>query len=299
MGFRFQRRIKLGKGLGLNVSRSGFSLSQRTSWGTFGTRGVSIRTGIPGLSLRFGRRSGGGLVALVVALVQLSVYGVIAAFYVGAWLLWISAVAAYWVTVGTVLAGRWITLTIYDLVVYLASRRMPEARASIDAVGDTASELATQIDPAVAQAWTPTALPGAAADGDYEAERQHWREKLLNARGPAARRAVVERALRALPRPQHERFLLDASEVEVQAALTKAQGLKSVAARRRVLLEAVAFLRADAVPDELQGMQMRWLEEALAALEAEATAGTGKRRSDARSESVSPDEEEEAPDGGT
>lgn len=296
MGFRFQRRIKLGKGLGLNVSRSGFSLSQRTRWGTFGTRGVSIRTGIPGLSLRFGRRSGGGLVALVVALVQLSVYGVIAAFYVGAWLLWISAVAVYWLTVGTVLAGRWIALTIYDLVVYLASRRMPETRSSIDVVGDTVNELATQTDPAVAQVWTPVALPGAVADGGHDAERLRWREKLLNARGPAARRAVVERALRALPRHQHEQFLLDASEVEVQAALTKAQGLKSVAARRRVLLEAVEFLRADAVPDELQEMQMRWLEDALNALESEAGVGQGARRSVTESGDDARDDQAGAPD---
>lgn len=298
MGFRFQRRIKMGKGLGLNVSRSGFSLSQHTRWGTFGTRGVSIRTGISGLSLRFGRRSGGGLVALVVALVQLSVYGLIAAFYVGAWLLWFGAVAVYWLTVGTVLAGRWIALTVYDLAVYLASRRMPETRSSFDASGDTTNELAAQTGPDVVQAWTPVALPGAAADVDYEAERPRWREKLLNAHGPAARRAVVERALRALPRPQHERFLLDASEVGVQAALAKAQGLKSVAARRRVLLEAMEFLRADAVPDDLQGMQLRWLEEALAALEAEAPAGNGTPRSSKRPERVSSDEGG-TPDGGT
>ncbi|TMM28662.1 DUF4236 domain-containing protein [Polaribacter aestuariivivens] len=52
MGFRYQKRIKLGKGLGLNVSKSGISSSYRTKKGTIGSKGFSVRTGIPGLTYR-------------------------------------------------------------------------------------------------------------------------------------------------------------------------------------------------------------------------------------------------------
>jgi hypothetical protein len=49
MGFRFQKRIKLGGGLGLNVSKSGISPSLRTKMGTFSKRGYSVKTGISGV----------------------------------------------------------------------------------------------------------------------------------------------------------------------------------------------------------------------------------------------------------
>jgi len=49
MGFRFQKRIKLGGGLGLNISNSGISPSFRTKMGTFSRNGYSTKTGIPGV----------------------------------------------------------------------------------------------------------------------------------------------------------------------------------------------------------------------------------------------------------
>jgi len=49
MSFRFQKRIKLGGGLGLNISRSGISPSLRTKIGTFSKSGYSIKTGISGV----------------------------------------------------------------------------------------------------------------------------------------------------------------------------------------------------------------------------------------------------------
>lgn len=49
MGFRFQKRIKLGGGLGLNISQSGISSSLRTKMGTFGKNGYSLKTGISGV----------------------------------------------------------------------------------------------------------------------------------------------------------------------------------------------------------------------------------------------------------
>ncbi|MGI9278145.1 MAG: DUF4236 domain-containing protein [Endozoicomonas sp.] len=53
MGFRFQKRLKLGKGLGINVGKKGpSSVSYRGKHGSIGTSGFSIKTGIPGLSFR-------------------------------------------------------------------------------------------------------------------------------------------------------------------------------------------------------------------------------------------------------
>lgn len=57
MSFRIQKRINLGKGLGLNVSKSGISPSLRTKGGTISTKGVSIRTGISGVTYRKGFKS--------------------------------------------------------------------------------------------------------------------------------------------------------------------------------------------------------------------------------------------------
>jgi hypothetical protein len=52
MGFRFYRRVKLFGGVGLNFSKSGISPSIRTPFGTVSSKGVTIRTGIKGLSFR-------------------------------------------------------------------------------------------------------------------------------------------------------------------------------------------------------------------------------------------------------
>jgi hypothetical protein len=59
MGFRFQKRVSLGGGLGLNISKSGVSPSYRTRYGSISSRGFSFRTGIAGLTYRsgFGGRS--------------------------------------------------------------------------------------------------------------------------------------------------------------------------------------------------------------------------------------------------
>jgi hypothetical protein len=89
MGFRFQRRISLGDGLGLNLSGSGISVSKRTRWGSFGTGGLSFRTGIPGLTYRVGSGWGSafGLVVLLVMFSLLILYVVIQAHVMLAWFL--------------------------------------------------------------------------------------------------------------------------------------------------------------------------------------------------------------------
>jgi hypothetical protein len=52
MPVQFNKRVNLGNGLGVNISKSGFSSSYRTKYGTFGSRGFSIKTGIPGVTFR-------------------------------------------------------------------------------------------------------------------------------------------------------------------------------------------------------------------------------------------------------
>ncbi|MFM2157480.1 MAG: hypothetical protein RL516_2229 [Bacteroidota bacterium] len=74
MGFRFQKRVSLGSGLGLNISKSGVSPSYRTRYGSISSKGFSFRTGVAGLTYRsgFGGRkrkgnSGDALLLLFVA----------------------------------------------------------------------------------------------------------------------------------------------------------------------------------------------------------------------------------------
>lgn len=71
MGFRFQKRIKLGKGLGLNISKSGISPSIKTKRGSISSKGYSIRTGISGFTYlkNFKKsRNGGCLIVLSIPL---------------------------------------------------------------------------------------------------------------------------------------------------------------------------------------------------------------------------------------
>jgi hypothetical protein len=51
MSLIFRRRLRLGQNLGLNISKSGVSPSYRTKYGSVSFRGISMRTGIPGLTL--------------------------------------------------------------------------------------------------------------------------------------------------------------------------------------------------------------------------------------------------------
>jgi len=73
MGFRFYRRIPVDKNTGINVSKSGFSASTRGGYGSIGTKGFSIRTGIPGLGFRkswSGSSKGRGLDMLFIILLS-------------------------------------------------------------------------------------------------------------------------------------------------------------------------------------------------------------------------------------
>lgn len=79
MAFRFYRRVNLGKGLGLNISKSGVSSSIRTRFGSFGSKGYSFRTGISGLSYRRYFSSGkkgknDALAFLLIVLLSFAIY---------------------------------------------------------------------------------------------------------------------------------------------------------------------------------------------------------------------------------
>lgn len=67
MGFRFQKRIKITKKIGINVSKSGISPSYRTKRGSLSSKGYSLRTGIPGVTYRknFSKASGSGCLVLI------------------------------------------------------------------------------------------------------------------------------------------------------------------------------------------------------------------------------------------
>jgi hypothetical protein len=97
--------MNLGRGVGLNVSKSGISPSVRTRYGSLGTKGFSVRTGIPGLTYRqgFGRKSDGGLivalilivVALLPFLLQLAVVIARVLWVVGVWLIQLLIIAPF------------------------------------------------------------------------------------------------------------------------------------------------------------------------------------------------------------
>ena len=66
MGFRFSKRINLGKGFGVNISKSGISPSVRTKLGSMSTKGFSVKTGIQGISYRKTTNSKGCLLILFI-----------------------------------------------------------------------------------------------------------------------------------------------------------------------------------------------------------------------------------------
>jgi len=58
MGFRFSRRISLFKGVRLNLSKSGTSVSvgSRVGWLTFGKKGTRATVGIPGTGMSWSEK---------------------------------------------------------------------------------------------------------------------------------------------------------------------------------------------------------------------------------------------------
>lgn len=74
MGLRYYKRIGGNKGFGWNVSGSGISPSYRTKYGAIGTKGFTIRTGIPGLYIRNNWSKKGGTFGVVLFLFMITYY---------------------------------------------------------------------------------------------------------------------------------------------------------------------------------------------------------------------------------
>lgn len=75
MGIRYQKRINLGKGLGLNISKSGISPSYRNKSGSVSSKGFSVRTGIPGLTYRksFSKANNSGCASIILLLLIVAI----------------------------------------------------------------------------------------------------------------------------------------------------------------------------------------------------------------------------------
>lgn len=132
MGFRFQRRLNYGAGLGLNLSKSGASPSFRSKVGAISMKGFSIRTGIPGLSFRrsWGKGPEGAILGLMAMVVILGINVAITLISVGLQLFFILAgfaISAVWFLIAVIVnLTAWLTLTTYDFAKYLIDRRKDE-----------------------------------------------------------------------------------------------------------------------------------------------------------------------------
>lgn len=106
MGFIFQRRLNLGQGVGFNVSKSGISPSVRTKYGSMGSKGFSLRTGIPGFYYRkrWGVKSNGFL--------DFIVFGILFLFFFLTW----EIISTLFLLIFNFI--KWIILTLYDIIIY-------------------------------------------------------------------------------------------------------------------------------------------------------------------------------------
>lgn len=107
MGFRFQRRINFCGGWRLNTSGSGGSLSYRSRHGSIGTKGFSLRTGLPGLSYRrnWGKNNGGAALIALTFMLALAAIGMFIKL-----LIYVLPLLWSWL--------KWIVMTLYDLCAY-------------------------------------------------------------------------------------------------------------------------------------------------------------------------------------
>lgn len=91
-----------------------------------------------------------------------------------------------------------------------------------------------------------------------------WISRIESYKGPEARRNALIRALQEISDPVAQQQLrLAASRIETAAVLEKVDGLSTTAAKRRHLEKAIAALRSDDIPDELQADGIRELEARL------------------------------------
>jgi hypothetical protein len=111
---------------------------------------------------------------------------------------------------------------------------------------------------------------GAAAEATSAVARAsvtEWIERIEGYKGSVARRNALEKALHEIRDPrEREQLLLAASKIEVRAVLDKIDTLKSPAAKRRHLQQAIEQIKVDNLPDELQAVELQILEQQVRAL---------------------------------
>ncbi|SDJ98306.1 hypothetical protein SAMN04487935_2206 [Flavobacterium noncentrifugens] len=76
MGFRFSKRINLGKGLGINISTSGINPSLRTKFGSISSKGFSANAG-NGMGYKKRFQNSGCLVFLVLSIIAYQFFNLI------------------------------------------------------------------------------------------------------------------------------------------------------------------------------------------------------------------------------
>lgn len=113
-----------------------------------------------------------------------------------------------------------------------------------------------------------------ASHADCQAERRAREAEALarliqriDEGGENTRKHVLASGMKLLEDPElRTQLILEASRIEAEAALESADALATATQKRQRLEGALARIRSDEVPDEMQAEQISWLEEALAKL---------------------------------
>jgi len=92
-----------------------------------------------------------------------------------------------------------------------------------------------------------------------------WIARIETAKGVVARRNTLQRALDGLHEPADRTLVLEAvTKLELAELLGRVAGLASAEAKQRALRKAIADIRADNVPSDLQEAEVKELERRLA-----------------------------------
>lgn len=140
-----------------------------------------------------------------------------------------------------------------------------ELRRALDSNRGPAVQVVTRPAPAAPPA--VAAAPVRPAPPSEHDRALAWIAKIEAYKGPVARANALRRALDELRDPEARRAVtVAAAKIEVSAVLDKVDELAAPAAKRRHLEKAIANLRADDIPDELQAEEIRELQARLDAL---------------------------------
>ncbi len=94
-----------------------------------------------------------------------------------------------------------------------------------------------------------------------------WRARIESTEGIVARRVALGRALEMIEDPHSRRELIQAvARIELAPLLDKLPRLASPAARKQLLERAIAELRVDNIPDELEAVELQQLQARVAEL---------------------------------